>query len=112
MAVEEFTWCARIDGTSTPEYRVRTSKFGDGYEQVAGDGLNNRSDSWALTFAVGEKAALEIKAFLDRHGGFKSFLWTPPLGELGFYRSTAPTVTSHGADRYTLTATFTTAFQP
>jgi phage-related protein len=69
MAVETFTWCPKIDASSAPEYRTRSSKFGDGYEQVAGDGINNRVDSWSLTFVVGKAAALDIKAFWTATAG-------------------------------------------
>lgn len=79
---------------------------------MVGDGPNNVTDSWALTFVVKEEDAVAIKAFLDRHAGYKSFLWTPPLSGVGFFRSTAPAVTSNGADWYTLTTTFTQAFAP
>ncbi|RAU43428.1 MULTISPECIES: phage tail protein [unclassified Pseudomonas] len=112
MAVETFTWCPRIEPTSAPGYRVRSSKFGSGYEQVVGDGINNREDSWPLTFVVNETVARQIKAFLDRHGNFKSFFWTPPLGELGFWRATAPAITPNGAGVYTLTTTFTQSYLP
>lgn len=112
MAVETFTWCPKVEPTSAPEYRVRSSKFGDGYEQVVGDGINNKVDGWPLTFVVAETGAVEIKAFLDRHGGFRSFLWTPPLGQLSFFRATAPTVTPNGAGIFTLTTTFKQSFLP
>lgn len=112
MAVETFTWCPKLETTSTPEYRIRSSKFGNGYEQVVGDGPNNKVDVWPVSFVVRESVALEIKAFLDRHAGFKSFMWTPPLGELSFYRATAPTVSPNGAGFYTLTSTFTQSFIP
>lgn len=112
MAVETFTWCPRIEPVSSPSYRNRTSRFGNGYEQVVGDGPNNLEDSWALTFVVGAADAALIKAFLDRHAGNKSFLWTPPLSGVGFFKSTAPSVTPNGAGVYTLTTTFTQAFAP
>ena len=112
MAVETFTWCPKVSSTSSPEYRTRSSKFGDGYEQVVGEGINNRVDAWPLTFVVNEEVALEIKAFLDRHGGFKSFLWTPPLGQSVFFRATAPAVTPNGAGMFNLSTTFTQSFLP
>lgn len=112
MAVETFTWCPLVSPTSAPAYRTRSSKFGDGYEQVAGDGPNNLVDSWSLTFVVKEDVALLIKAFLDRHAGFKSFLWTPPLGQVSFFRATAPAVNALGAGMFSLATTFTQSFQP
>jgi phage-related protein len=112
MAVETFTWCERLGVTSSPEYRTRSSKFGNGYEQVVGDGPNNKVEVWPLTFVVREAVALDIKEFLDRHAGFKSFFWTPPLGELSFYRASAPSISPNGAGFYTLTTTFTQSFLP
>jgi phage-related protein len=61
---------------------------------------------------VKEAVAVQIKAFLDRHAGHESFFWTPPLGELSFFRATAPTVTPSGAGVFTLTTTFTQSFLP
>ena len=112
MAVETFTWCEKLGATSSPEYRTRSSKFGNGYEQVVGDGPNNKVEVWPVTFVVSEAVAIEIKAFLDRHGGYKSFFWTPPLGELSFYRASAPSIAPNGAGFYTLTSTFTQSFLP
>lgn len=112
MAVETFGWCPMISATGTAEYRNRSSKFGSGYEQVVGDGPNNKVDSWPLTFVVREATAVQIKAFLDRHAGHKSFFWTPPLGGLSFFRASAPTITPNGAGMYTLTTTFTQSFLP
>ncbi len=112
MAVETFTWCAKLGSSSTAEYRNRSSKFGSGYEQVVGDGINNISDAWSLSFIVDEIEALQIKGFLDRHAGNKSFFWTPPLGGLNFYRASAPTVAPNGAGFFTLTTTFTQSFLP
>ncbi|MDD1966942.1 phage tail protein [Pseudomonas putida] len=112
MAVETFTWCPRLGASSTPEYRTRSSKFGNGYEQVVGDGPNNKVEVWSVSFVGDEETAREIRAFLDRHAGFKSFFWTPPLGEMGFYRASAPSVSPNGAGFYTLTSTFTQSFLP
>jgi phage-related protein len=112
MAVETFTWCPKLGSSSTAEYNNRSSKFGNGYEQVVADGINNISDAWSLSFAVDEVEALAIKAFLDRHAGNKSFFWTPPLGRLNFYRASAPSVSPNGAGFFTLTTTFTQSFLP
>lgn len=112
MAVETFGWCPKLGATSTPEYRNRSTKFGNGYEQVVGDGPNNKVDAWQVTFVGREALALEVKAFLDRHAGHKSFFWTPPLGEMNFFRATAPTISPNGAGFYTLTSTFTQSFLP
>ncbi|MDR0259096.1 MAG: phage tail protein, partial [Comamonas sp.] len=84
---ETFTWCPRIEPQGTVSHRVLSAKFGDGYEQTAADGINTAMQSWPLSF-VGRAAVIEpIKSFLDQHGSWQSFLWTPPLGAAGSYRT-------------------------
>ncbi|MFX0395145.1 phage tail protein, partial [Morganella morganii] len=48
--IEIFTWCPRVNPTEDITYKTRRAKFGDGYEQVSGDGLNPRSQKWSLEF--------------------------------------------------------------
>ncbi|AKF98714.1 TPA: phage tail protein [Pseudomonas aeruginosa] len=112
MAVETFTWCVHSQSSGTTDYATLNRKFGDGYEQVAENGLNNVAQSWNISISGTGAKIKEIRNFLDRHAGAKSFLWTPPLGELGFYRGTAPSISGGGGDYYTLTATFTQAYHP
>ncbi|WP_295460507.1 phage tail protein [uncultured Pseudomonas sp.] len=112
MAVETFTWDPRPDAEGTATYRTRKTPLGDGYAQVVGDGLNNKSQSWPLTFKGGEATIVAIRDFLDRHAGYRSFLWTPPLGAVGFYIAGEHRLAAHGADIYTLTVTFEQWFHP
>lgn len=112
MAVETFTWRPLKAAQGQIDHRVRTSQFGDGYAQVVGDGLNNRSQSWPLTFTGRKDTIVAIRDFLDRHAGYKSFLWTPPLGSVGFYRAKEIGISAVGGLAYTLTVTFEQAFHP
>lgn len=58
---------------------VIVSKFGDGYEQRAKDGLNSDRLKLALEFANVTRAKAErVIAFLTAHGGHTAFLWTAP----------------------------------
>ena len=108
--VDTFTWCPRINAQSDTTFRVKKAQFGDGYTQTAGDGLNNRSDSWQLEF-VGEEAMIEqIIAFFDRHGGYKSFIWKPPLRPQGLFRCEQYKPNALGGGKYSLTTTFIEAF--
>ena len=112
MAIETFTW--PIERGSSPEinYRVRTAQFGDGYKQEAGDGPNNKEDSYPISYS-GQKATVkEIMDFFDRHAGAKGFLWTTPLGQLGLFTCKNPVPTPVGGGVFKLTATFARAFQP
>lgn len=59
--------------------KVRTVKFGDGYEQRLTYGLNQNPKEWTLTFDVTDADATIIEAFLDaRAVDGASFTWTPP----------------------------------
>jgi phage-related protein len=60
------------------EPRVKSNKFGDGYEQRAADGINTIAQNWDLVFEVLSSVADSIIAFLRNEGGVTYFLWTPP----------------------------------
>ncbi|MOA23221.1 Phage minor tail protein [compost metagenome] len=93
-------------------FAVRTKKFGDGYEQSVGESLNNRSQSWPITYTGTKERVKAVQAFLDRHKGTKAFLWTPPLGELGLYKCAGYQPINRGGRIYALTANFTQTFHP
>lgn len=112
MAMETFTWCVHAQSSGTTSYATRSSRFGGGYEQVVADGPNNVSEEWNVSISGKGAVIKEIKNFLDRHGGAKSFLWTPPLGELGMYLGAPPSLSGGLGDYYTLTATFQQSFHP
>lgn len=112
MPLETFTWSPQRDTQGDITYRTRTAQFGDGYAQVVGDGINNEQQSWPLTFVRGTDEAEAIRDFFKRHAGYKAFLWTPPLGELGLWRVTTHSLRPMGGGVYTITATFEQAFHP
>ena len=69
------------DNNSSEKYknRVLAAQFGDGYQQMAGDGINNELEKWALNFSNRPKAQVDaIRAFLVARAGVESFYWTPP----------------------------------
>lgn len=74
-----FTWPPQ-SVTESVEPRVRTAKFGDGYEQRAADGINAVLPIWELSFSVTTATAGAILDYLLARGGVESFLWTPPGG--------------------------------
>lgn len=112
MAIETFTWCARINASGDMTFNVRSIQFGDGYTQVARNGINNRSQNWNLTFTGTEEFIDEIKTFLDARQGYQSFAWEPPGESLGLYRCSSYNPTALGAGLFEMTATFTQAFAP
>ena len=86
MAIETFTWSPDDEASGESALKTRKSQFGDNYTQVVGDGINAESDSWTLSFGGVAEEVGPIVAFIRSHRGFRSFLWTPPGGELGLYR--------------------------
>jgi phage-related protein len=107
-----FTWSVRTDVQGQGSFAVQEARFGDGYRQTVGDGLNNESQTWPVSLVGREAYIRPVLEFLRARKGAISFYWTPPLGEQGFYLCTAYTINAHGAGVYTLTATFEQTFQP
>jgi len=111
VATPVFTWAPSLEVVGTTTFAVRTAQFSDGYSQAVADGINNRSDSWPLTFVGDTAKATAIKAFLDALQGYQSFLWSPPLRAQGLFRCSSYTYQPHGAGVYTITAIFQEVFQ-
>lgn len=112
MAYQEFTWCPRTEPTGTNQYRVLEAQFGDGYRQSVGDGINNETRSWQLSFVGRESEIVPIRNFLRQHQGYMPFEWTPPLESKGLYEVRQFQVVPNGAGIYTLSATFDQRFEP
>lgn len=89
MATLEFP--DHLLGTSSETYepmqleespKVKTSKFGDGYEQRVADGINNNLQKWQISFNNRSLDDVDVVYnFLKARGGVESFDWTP-RGEL------------------------------
>ena len=74
-----FTWLPSYGAAASNEPRIKTAKFGDGYEQRSADGLNANPENWTLSFTNRDVAEIDaIDAFLDARGAVEYFLWTPP----------------------------------
>lgn len=112
MSTPTFIWSPRIDPTGTTTLRKLAAQFGDGYKQEAADGINNKMQSWPLSFAGSASMVSAIMAFLDGQQGYMAFYWTPPLGATGLYKCAAYTQQPLGNGTYQLSCTFEQAFQP
>ena len=110
--LEVFQWCPRRSPQAEVKFKVLRAQFGDGYEQVAKDGLNPRTESWPLSFFGSEVEIRPIKDFLDRHGAWRAFMWTPPLGEQHSYRASDYQLVPMGGGWYTISVTFTQRHVP
>jgi phage-related protein len=60
---------------------VKETRFGDGYSQRVGDGINALQEDWTLNFAGRTKATvLSIDTFLRSQAGTLAFDWVTPEG--------------------------------
>ena len=74
-----FTWIPDFGASGAFKPRVRTTSFGDGYEQRVGDGINSNPAKWSVRFTQRTDAETNaITAFLEARGGTEAFSWTPP----------------------------------
>jgi phage-related protein len=102
------TYSARLD----EEPRILSSKFGDGYEQRAGDGINTIVQRWSVTFI---RAYAEIDTIIGLFRGWDGrtpFLWTPPRGSGALQFICKKWSRGFGRKADTLEATFEQNFDP
>ena len=67
--------------------RILTAQFGDGYEQVQADGINNVYEDWDVVWtnlSISDSAT--VIDFLKSHKGVDAFSWVSPKGETYSYR--------------------------
>lgn len=76
--METFHWCVSPNLSAKAEPKIKTIKFGDGYEQRIKDGINNDLRSYSVTLKTIREEAPPIDDFLTRHGGLHAFLWREP----------------------------------
>lgn len=109
---ETFKWnVERQNLSTTVNYRTINIVFGDGYEQISSDGINNKQDSYNITVHAHNQDVIDIIDFFDRHAGRKAFFWTPPLGKLGLFTCADASPTPQGGGLYTISGTFRRAYQ-
>jgi phage-related protein len=105
--METFTWIPAIDARKKIKPAVLSAKFGDGYEQRAGNGINTMLSMWALEFRGKSRAeAALIEAFLVARAGVEAFYWVDPDGVSGTYICREWSRTELGAGRMHLSADF------
>lgn len=80
---QTFIWPPDATPQKSVKPRVRSARFGDGYEQRVRDGINTISDEWTLTFTGSNPEVNAIEAFLEAHGGADHFIWKTPQEKTG-----------------------------
>lgn len=85
----DWIWVESAGATQQREPRIRSAKFGDGYEQRAPDGINFMPQVWEVPFdGVDNAIADEMVAFLEAQKGYIAFNYVP-LGQTAALRVVA-----------------------
>jgi phage-related protein len=107
-----FTWLPSYGATAQRQPRVKTVRFGDGYQQRFADGLNATAEVWSLQFSSRDTAeASAIDAFLKARAGTENFDWTPPGGSAGKYVCKSWERTVAQSNYESISATFEQVFE-
>lgn len=86
MAANTFTYTVDFGARLQESPRVIEVRFGDGYAQRLGNGLNLRPREWALTFNARTQSEMTpILSFLQSRNGIEAFNWTDPDGVSGVW---------------------------
>ena len=113
MSDLKFTFECDLEGNNqTQRFNTLSTQFGDGYEQTASVGLNNRSGEWTYQRTAYKAEIMQIKAFFDAHKGANSFLWNAPLDGQVRVKTVDYQHTCMGGDVWRISKTFTQVFQP
>ncbi|MEB2418291.1 phage tail protein [Citrobacter sp. R-1.5.2] len=92
MAVETYKWNSQL-GAGPIEYSqsVRAAQFGDGYEQVADNGINSTAIQVPMKHVGTDSEVNAVRDFLLAHT-VKAFIITPPGEVKGLYRVVADSI--------------------
>lgn len=102
-----FTWLPDDKPTGDFPSNVKEVRFGDGYRQIAKEGIDRKEQQWSLSFDRDETVVAAIQQFIDDHEG-EWFLWTPPGSNSvqGKYITTGYRKAPYSGDSEKLTVTF------
>ena len=108
-----FSWKVDLEGLSGDvKSSVSSVKFGDGYEQRAAIGINEKKQSWSVQKTGNLSDILPVKSFLDDVGGTESFKWTTPFGDqIVVVIDDGYKVSPKGGDVFQLSWTFRQVFE-
>lgn len=112
---ETFSYCVQLGADGEIGQRTWENDFGDGYTQAGGIGINTKSGIWNLMHSgllVPGEEVYQVREFIDRHEGYRTFFWTPPAGVRGRYFCKGYKERPLGAGLCTLTFTFKQTFRP
>ena len=79
MATFTPAYAPELGSSDNSKYRILEAKFGDGYTQAAGDGINTKEQTIQLVWSDLSVTDVDaIIAFFDTQGGYTAFDYTLP----------------------------------
>ena len=112
MALKTFTWCVNAGATKDTQLVTNTVQFGDGYEQVSSQGINNTRTAWQVAKTAYKAEIDAIYDFLIEHKGVTPFYLTI-AGDTKTYRTEGGISKNHlGADVWQLSFNLKQVFIP
>lgn len=86
MAIDVFQFKTEIQNSPEANFTnaVRTVNYGEGYTQVAGDGINSEKKEWPITISGQADYVKSVLTFIRAHITVP-FIWTDPIGERTTY---------------------------
>lgn len=87
---------------------VKRTQFGNGYFQIAGNGINNNLEKWNLTFTLNDTDKQTVEDFFLATNGYDYFNWTSQEAGAVEKQYIVPewNIQPMGADNYTVTCMF------
>jgi len=106
-----FTWRATYGASKAVAPTVKPIKFGDGYEQRQGNGINQQPRKYSLAFNRVKAEIDVIDDFLKARGAIEAFSYTHPGQSAGVFvcREWARTDVAYNFD--SLSATFEEVYE-
>jgi phage-related protein len=78
-----------LESSKSTMFRELAAQFGDGYQQVAPNGINNKIDSWSIIWsALTLTEVATVESVLNSTGSWGILSWTPYSETSKKYRMT------------------------
>tara|TARA_R100001082_G_scaffold99379_1_gene68062 strand:- start:412 stop:747 length:336 start_codon:yes stop_codon:yes gene_type:complete len=108
-----FSYTPSFTATERSKPSVRTTNYGDGYQQRVQFGLQRDPKNWRLVFENRTNTERDnIIAFLEARKGTENFDWTPPRGSAGKYICREWNLDMPNFNKNNIRTTFEQVFEP
>lgn len=114
--MDRFTWDVDAGADNEFDFQVSKMRFGNGYKQSVGSGINNEEQKWNISMFVDRRdpnsRGNQALKFLRERKGYIPFLWTNPYGETIIVKCDVLKDAHNGAAAFTMSAVFEQYFMP